>query len=358
MRAVAAIALLWSMGCGGSPVSPGVPIWERPGLYGAARPEMGPPQPGDAAPDFELPMAGGPFRLASLRGSWVLLHFTASWCPYCDAEVEHLGELSDAYGSRQLKVILIGVKEEPARWNEYTRGRVASSVVVLSDDRGEVAKRYAPPHAQPSFEDRSQVMLDSTVLVDPRGTIRLFLFPDSKHFDPTFRSVRAELERMLGGQGVGTRGAGPSAPPESPEKVVAIAVSAPPVEVGGHGGLVVRLRIKPRYHVMSDRPSDPLYIATRVTVEGADELTWQEARYPTATAFALSDKSISTFQGDVSVEVPFVVTTTAHEGVHPLAGTVRYQACTEGSCMFPVTEPFVTSVRVGRAQSPASISSP
>jgi hypothetical protein len=27
--------------------------------------------------------------------------------------------------------------------------------------------------------------------------IRLFVLPDSKHFDPTFAAERAELERML-----------------------------------------------------------------------------------------------------------------------------------------------------------------
>ena len=29
-----------------------VPVWQREGLGGAVRPEMGSPQPGEAAPDF------------------------------------------------------------------------------------------------------------------------------------------------------------------------------------------------------------------------------------------------------------------------------------------------------------------
>jgi peroxiredoxin len=208
-------------------------MWERPGLYGAIRPEMGPPQPGDTAPDFDLPAAGAGFRLSSLRGSWVVLHFTASWCPYCDAEVDHLGRLSEAYASRNVKVVLIGVKEEPARWSEYTKGRIPASVVVLSDEQGDAARRYAPPHAQPSFQDRAQVPLDATVIVDPEGTLRLFLFPDSKHFDPTFAAVRGELDRLMA--------AGSKEPSLlAAERVVTVEVApAPRVQAGGRGEVLV-----------------------------------------------------------------------------------------------------------------------
>src|SRR5580704_8425001 len=110
---VGGLASFATLGCGASAQGPSRPLWERPGLYGAIRPEMGPPQPGDLAPAFALPSDRGAFRLASLRGSWVLLHFTASWCPYCDAEVAHLGELADAYAARGLRVVLVGVEAEP-----------------------------------------------------------------------------------------------------------------------------------------------------------------------------------------------------------------------------------------------------
>ena len=333
-------ALAASTGCGGTTPSPGLPLWERPGLYGAIRPEMGPPQPGDRAPDFELPAPGGTFRLASLRGTWVVLHFTASWCPYCDAEVDHLGELAGAYAPRGAKVVLIGVKEEPAHWSEYARGHVASSVLTLSDGDGAVARAYAPPRAQPSFEDRSQVMLDSTVIVDPAGTIRLVLFPDSKHFDPTFQGVRGELDRLLGVRS--DRGAEPLL---APEKVVTVAVTAPPpVAPGGRGDLTIELAIAPGYHVMSDSPSEPNYIATRVRFEEANDLAWGQTRYPQPVAFQLSNKAISTFQGKAVVSAPFDVAAGAGPGERTLPGTVRYQACTLTSCLFPVTRRISATV--------------
>jgi peroxiredoxin len=214
--------------------------WERPGLGGAIRPEMGPPQPGDNAPELDLPSAVGParVRLASLRGSWVLMHFTATWCPYCDAEVAGLGELADAFEARGVKVLLVDVKEEPALFGAYAREHVAESVESLIDADGAVAARWAPPRAQPSFSDRSQTMFDSTVIVDPVGKIRLFLFPDTAHFDPTFRAVREELDRML------TESGRPEPPLLPAEEVVSIAAAAPSaIDRGADASVVVDLNV-------------------------------------------------------------------------------------------------------------------
>src|SRR5580698_710608 len=118
MRGALASGALCLFACGSASTAAS-PLWERPGLEGAIRPEMGPPQPGDRAPDFELPSDTGPFRLASLRGHWVLLHFTASWCPYCDAEVEHLGELARDYAPSGVRVVLVDVEDPEPVWSAY-----------------------------------------------------------------------------------------------------------------------------------------------------------------------------------------------------------------------------------------------
>lgn len=194
-----ALALLLAVAIGGCAART-PPTWERPGLGGAIRPEMGHPQPGDLAPGFELPRTDGTtFRLADLRGSWVLLHFTATWCPYCDAEVEHLGEVVADYARRNVKVVVVDVQEEQDHWLEYARAKVAPAVIAVWDGDGDAARRFAPPGAQPSFDDRAQAVFDSTLILDPEGRIRLFLLPDSAHFDPTFAAVRRELDAMLAG---------------------------------------------------------------------------------------------------------------------------------------------------------------
>jgi thiol-disulfide isomerase/thioredoxin len=264
--------------------------------------------------------------LSSLRGSWVLLHFTASWCPYCDAEIAHLSELSDDYAARGLHVIVVDVKEEAALWTSYARTRVAPSLIALHDALGNASQRFAPPRAQPSFEDRAQVALDSTLIVDPAGTIRLFLMPDSAHFDPTFSAVRRELDRLMAEP---TKKLEAGAESVAPERVVTITTTSSGRDV------VVTLRVLPGYHIMSDQPSQPNYIPTRVRLDRGDDVELGPPAYPRATPFALSDRSIATFTGDVEIRVPFRVREGGAAAVRTLSGTVSYQACTATRCLFP-----------------------
>jgi peroxiredoxin len=301
---------------------------------GHVRPEMGPPQPGAAAPDFELPRVdGSKFRLSSALGSWVVLHFTASWCPFCDSEIEYLGKLADDYAPRGVKVVLVDLKEPASVWEPYAKAHVAPSVVAVHDLSGEVGKSYAPPRAQPSFKDRAQVLFDCTLLVDPKGVIRLFLMPDSAHFDPTFAAVKRELERMMGGP---TRVAATPAehgPVEAilpPERVVEVRTTA----TGDQA--VIALRIAPGYHIMSNRPSKPNYVATRVELDPSEGLSFGEPVYATSSSFVLGGESIAVFEGDVEFRVP-VRAASPTQG-RKLTGSLKYQACTTSRCLFPVTK--------------------
>jgi thiol-disulfide isomerase/thioredoxin len=297
-------------------------------------------------------LGGKRAHLAEMRGSWVVLHFTATWCPFCDAEIEHLGELADAYAPRGVKTIVVDVLETAAKWEPYAKAHVAPSVIALHDERGELARRYAPPYVQPSFTERAETMFDSTLIIDEEGKIRLFLMQDSAHFDPRFKAVRRELERMMGLQGPSSGAARSTEAPApvpllAPENVVTVEVSQPVTLIAGKGGeMVVRLRIASGYHVMSNKPSAPNYIATRITFEAAEGLDVHEAQFPAPQAFKLVNEPISTFFGDVDVRIPIDVPAAAVAGARVIKGTVRYQACTETSCLFPVTRPFATSVRV------------
>jgi peroxiredoxin len=307
MKRLCMLALM--LGC-----SSAMPTWEQPGLGGAVRPEMGGPQPASLAPDFELPAdAGGAFRLSSLRGSWVVLHFTASWCPYCDSEIAHLGELADRYAPRGVKVVLVDEKEPEARWHAYATAHVSPSVVSVRDEEGVAALRYAPPRAQPSFEDRSQVALDATLIVDPEGVIRLFLLPDSAHFDPTFTAVRRELDRMLAAE------------------IVHVAVSVGP----GDGTLDVALDVAPGYHVQSHTPSEEQYVPTRVDVHAAG-VEFGEPRYPAG----------ATYDATSHVAVPHKA---AGAGPRRVTATVSYQACTASRCLFPTHRRIETNLTFGDA---------
>ena len=309
------------------------PMWQRPGLGGAVRPEMGSPQPGDPAPDFELPaLAGGLVRLSALRGSWVVLHFTATWCPYCDAEIVHLGELAAEYAARNVRVLVVDLEEEPEVWSTYARQRVAPSLIALQDHGGSAAARFAPPRAQPSFADRAQVLFDATLVVDPSGMIRVFLLPDTAHFDPAFRGVRAELDRQLSPSAASAPNRGVPTDLLPPDQVVALSAAVRTAQGAEPGEeLVVRLAIAPGYHIMSDRPPDPFSIPTDVRASG-DGLEFGAPAYPAATTVG----TLSVFDGAPEVRLPFRRDGTHDAAKSTIAVDVRYQACTETRCLAPV----------------------
>jgi thioredoxin-dependent peroxiredoxin len=312
------------MSCAGPATQ--LPVWQRPGFGGAVRPEMGAPQPGEAAPEFSLPAdTGGELRLSALRGQWVVLHFTASWCPYCDSEIEHLGQLADAFAPRGVRVVLLDVEESRAAWTNYARTHVAPSLLSAADETGRVARSFAPEHAQPSFSDRAQAVLDATLIVDPSGKIQLFLLPDTAHFDPTFRALRAELARLTDASG--------RAPLLSPEHVVNVGF------VAAECGVRVSLNVAPGYHIMSDHPSQPAFIATSVTLR-SDDLLLAAAVYPKAVPYSFAEQTIATFRGQNEVLVPCSPGANPPAGGATISATLRYQACTDTACLFPVTRHF------------------
>src|SRR5450432_1027235 len=122
-------ALLASLSACAGPAAE-LPVWQRPGLGGAVRPEMGAPQPGSIAPEFSLPAdAGGELQLSELRGQWVVLHFTASWCPYCDSEIAHLGQIADTFGARHVRVVVVDVEKQASAWTTYASTHVPPRVL-------------------------------------------------------------------------------------------------------------------------------------------------------------------------------------------------------------------------------------
>jgi hypothetical protein len=201
--------------------------------------------------------------------------------------------MAERYGDRGVRVVLVDEKEDEAKWRAYASAHVSKRVVSLRDPDGTAAVAYAPPRAQPSFADRSQVVLDATLLVDPDGMIRLFLLPDTAHFDPTFVAVRGELDRLLASE------------------PVQVSVGDAPDRCG----LVAKLGIAPGYHVQSHTPRAPELIATTVEAVG-----FGPAEYPTG----------DTYERATDIALPCA-------GPRPrdTTVTVSYQACTRTRCLFP-----------------------
>ena len=186
---------------------------------------------------------------------------------------------------------------------------VSKRVIALRDGDGKAALAFAPPRAQPSFADRSQVASTRTLVIDPEGAIRLFLLPDSAHFDPTFDAVRRELDRFIAND------------------VVRVSLAAEGCAV------VAKLDIAAGYHVQSHTPSEPQFIPTRAIVT-ADDVEIDEPRYAPGATYANATTVIVPCKGAAS-------------GAHHVAATIAFQACTATRCLFPTQRHIDTTLSFG-----------
>ena len=72
--------------------------------------------PGTEAPDFTLPAPDGTgHSLSSLRGSYVVLDFWASWCPDCRKDIPAMKELHDKYGAN-IRFVGVSFDDDKAKW--------------------------------------------------------------------------------------------------------------------------------------------------------------------------------------------------------------------------------------------------
>ena len=80
-------------------------------------------KPGEAAPDFAFANAGPADgkTLGSLRGSYVVLEFWASWCPDCRRETPTMVDLYETYAPRGVQFVGVSFDTDSATWQNYVR---------------------------------------------------------------------------------------------------------------------------------------------------------------------------------------------------------------------------------------------
>lgn len=159
-----------------------------------AQPEQ--PMIGQAAPPFKLMgLDGGAYSLDQFRGNYVVVHFAATWCPFCNAEAPHLEQLSKDYQQKGVQVFIIDVKETNelvTRWLQ----KFNFSFPVLLDEDGSVSAKYAPEGVQPDLA-RDEVPLASNLIIDKEGKIRFYSLLNTTDFDAKLRKVRQKLDELL-----------------------------------------------------------------------------------------------------------------------------------------------------------------
>ena len=154
------------------------------------------PMLGQMAPSFTLKaLDGKTYSLEQLRGRYVVIHFAATWCPFCNAEAPYLQQLFKSYQDKGVEVFIVDVKEDKALV-EKSFARFNFSFPVLLDEDGTISAKYAPEGVQPDLA-RHEVPLASNLIIDKEGKIRFYSLLNTTSFDARLTKLKEKLDTLL-----------------------------------------------------------------------------------------------------------------------------------------------------------------
>jgi peroxiredoxin Q/BCP len=127
--------------------------------------------PGDKAPAFSLPAAGGgQISLAKLKGKIVVLFFY----PKDDTTActqEALSFTENAAEFEAIDAIVVGVSRDPVRSHDRFKAKHGLRLVLGSDEKGEVTERYGVWTEKNMYGRKYMGIERSTFLIDRAGKI-------------------------------------------------------------------------------------------------------------------------------------------------------------------------------------------
>lgn len=129
------------------------------------------PQPGEEAPEFELPDAdGNQVSLAGLRGKTVVLYFyPKDDTPGCTTEA---CSFRDTWQELQAEgVVVLGVSRDGGKSHQKFARKHALPFTLLSDEDGTVAQRYGVWVQKSMYGREYMSMARTTFLIRPNGKI-------------------------------------------------------------------------------------------------------------------------------------------------------------------------------------------
>ncbi len=101
------------------------------------------------------------------------------------------------------------------------------------------------------------------------------------------------------------------------------------------------------FHVNSNTPADQFLIPLRLTWSpGALESAGITFPKPDLQKYSFSEKPVSIFTGKFEIVTRFKVAPGASPGAAVVTGKLRYQACTEGTCLAPKTIDVTVPVEI------------
>jgi len=138
---------------------------------------------GQPAPALQLQdMDGNAYNIEQSRGTWVLVHFWASWCGPCRREMPTVQRMVELLGDSPLKVVLVNTAENDDTVFTFL-STVAPDLTTLMDRDGTVTERWQPRG------------LPATYMVSPRGTLEYIALGGRTWYDEKLLNFVKQLPK-------------------------------------------------------------------------------------------------------------------------------------------------------------------
>jgi DsbC/DsbD-like thiol-disulfide interchange protein len=114
--------------------------------------------------------------------------------------------------------------------------------------------------------------------------------------------------------------------------------------------IALQVVVKPGYHVQANPVENPSLIPITLKMNAARGISVGEPVYPAPKRLRLPGDSqdLVVYDGTFVIALPLQVERNATAGATvTLTGSLRYQACDDSHCLFPVTLPIALPLRVG-----------
>jgi thioredoxin-dependent peroxiredoxin len=129
-------------------------------------------KPGDLAPSFDLPTAGGArVSLASLAGKRVVLYFyPKDDTPGCTTEALNFTEKAKQFAAA--KTVIVGVSRDSVAKHDRFAAKHGLDLILASDEDGTVCNRYGV-WVEKSLYGRTYMGVErATFLIDEKGRLK------------------------------------------------------------------------------------------------------------------------------------------------------------------------------------------
>ena len=112
----------------------------------------------------------------------------------------------------------------------------------------------------------------------------------------------------------------------------------------------IQVSVKRGYHVQANPVTNPSLIPIVLDVKPDEMVVPGPPVYPLSKKLRLDglDEDLAVYDGTFVIRLPIRIATDTLRSRLILSGTLRYQACDDGHCLFPVTLPVKLIILVGR----------